>query len=133
MRKLLTAVFLLALSIPAWPDEPAITGTVSDSLGAVIAKATVALVQNGKDIATTTSDAVGKFSFKIDHAGRYSIRAEAKTFATSSSEEIFAQPGHSVDISLTLSPSAVAQNIVVTATGIATPEAQMGTHDQRHR
>src|SRR5271165_7407151 len=61
MRTMLTAVFLLALSIPAWPDEPAITGTVSDSLGAVIPKATVALVQNGKDIATTTSDAVGKF------------------------------------------------------------------------
>lgn len=127
MRKMLTAVFLLALSIPAWPDEPAITGTVSDSLGAVIPKATVALVQNGKDIATTTSDAVGKFTFKIDHAGRYTIRVEAKTFATSSSEEIYAQPGHNVDISLTLSPSVVAQNIVVTATGIATPEAQMGT------
>jgi iron complex outermembrane receptor protein/vitamin B12 transporter len=127
MRKILTAVFLLALSIPAWPDEPAITGTVSDSLAAVISGATVTLVQNGKDLATSTSDASGKFHFKIDHAGRYSVRAAAKTFATSSSEEVYAQPGHNVDISLTLSPSVVAENIVVTATGIATPEAQMGT------
>ena len=43
----------------------------ADSLGAVIPGATVALVQDGKDIATTTSDANGKFNFKIDHAGRY--------------------------------------------------------------
>ncbi len=127
MRKILTTVVLLLLSIPAWPDEPAITGTVKDTLGAVIPGATVALVQSGKDIATTTSDAIGKFHFTIDHAGRYSVRAEAKTFATSSSKEVFAEPAHNLDISLTLSPSAVSQNVVVTATGIATPEAQMGT------
>ena len=127
MRKFLTFVFLLALTVPAWPAEPAITGTVSDSLAAVISGATVTLVQNGKDIATATSDSSGKFEFTIDTAGRYSIRAEAKTFATSASEEIFAAPGHSVDISLTLSPSTVAQNIVVTATGFETPEAQTGT------
>lgn len=127
MHKILTAVFLLLLSIPAWPDEPGITGTVSDTLGAVIPGATVALVHSGKDIAATSSDGAGKFHFSIDHAGRYSIRADAKTFATSSSADVFAEPGHNVDISLTLSPSAVSQNVVVTATGIATPEAQMGT------
>jgi len=127
MRRILIAVLLLALSVPAWPDEPAITGTVSDSLAAVITGATVTLVQNGKDIATTTSDANGRFHFKIDHAGRYSIRAEAKTFAATTSEEVFAEPGHNLDISLTLSPSTVAQNIVVTASGIATPQAQVGT------
>jgi iron complex outermembrane receptor protein/vitamin B12 transporter len=127
MHKFLTAVFLLALAIPAWPDEPAITGTVSDSLAAVIPGATVTLVQNGKDLSTATSDAAGKFQFKIDHSGRYSVRAEAKSFAAFTSDEVYAEPGHSVDISLTLSPSVVAQNIVVTATRIATPEAQMGT------
>ena len=54
------------------------------------------------------------------------VRAEATTFAASSSKELFAEPGHNVDITLTLSPSVVAQNIVVAATGIPTPEAQMG-------
>jgi vitamin B12 transporter len=84
-------------------------------------------MESGKDVATTTTDAAGKFHFKIDHTGRYSARAAAKTFATSSSAEVFAEPGHTTDISLTLSPSVVSQNIVVTATGIPTPEAQMGT------
>jgi hypothetical protein len=61
------------------------------------------MVANGKDIATTTTDGTGKFQFSIDHAGRYSVRAEAKTFAASSSAELFAGPVHNVDITLTLS------------------------------
>src|SRR5579871_1378674 len=127
MRNLITAFLLLALAIPAWPDAPAINGTVSDSLAAVIPGATVTLIYGGRDVATTTSDGAGKFHFTIDRAGRYAVRAEARTFASSSSKEIFAEPGRSVDLTLTLSPSVVAQNIVVTATGIPTPEAQMGT------
>lgn len=127
MQRIYTLFFLLLTSALAWSAEPTISGTVADSLGAVISGATVVLVANGKDIATSTTDGVGKFHFSIDHAGRYSVRAEAKTFAASSSAEIFAEPGHNVDITLTLSPSAVAQNIVVASTGIPTPEAQMGT------
>ncbi len=120
-------LLFLAISSLAWCAEPAITGTVTDSLGAVISGATVVLVQDGKDVSTTKTDPDGKFKFNVDSTGRYSVRAEAKTFASSSSEEVFAQPGHSVDVSLTLSPSPVSQNIVVTATGLETPEAQTGT------
>src|ERR1700757_1803905 len=121
------AVLFLLTTTPAWAAEPAISGTVVDSLGAVVPGATVTLLQSGKDIATATSDGAGKFQFKIDSAGRYAVRAEAKTFAVSSTDEIFAEPGHLVDIRVTLSPSTVAQNVVVTATRIATPEAQVGT------
>ncbi len=127
MQRVFIVLLLLAISIPAWPAEPAITGTVTDSLGAVIPGATVVLVQGGKDIRTAITDPAGKFQFKIEEAGRYSVRAEAKTFAASTSQEVFAEPGHGVDVSLTLSPSVVAQNVVVTATGLETPEAQTGT------
>src|ERR1700691_3386153 len=105
MYKSFAIILLFLLSIAAWADEqPAITGTVSDSLGAVISGAKVVIFEGGKNIDSTTSDSAGKFHFKINHEGRYSVSAEAKTFATSSSDEVFAQPGHSVDISLTLSP-----------------------------
>jgi vitamin B12 transporter len=128
MKRIVTGLLLfLAISSFAWCAEPAITGTVTDSLGAVIPGATVALVQGGKDVSTTTTDAAGKFQFTVDATGRYSVRAEAKTFAASTSEEVFAQPGHGVDVTLTLSPSPVTQNIVVAATGLETPEAQTGT------
>jgi vitamin B12 transporter len=128
MKRIVTGLLLfLAISSFAWCAEPAITGTVTDSLGAVIPRATVVLVQNGKDVSTATTDAAGKFQFTVDSTGRYTVRAEAKTFASNSSEEVFAQPGHGVDVNLTLSPSPVTQNIVVAATGLETPEAQTGT------
>ena len=127
MQRLLTALLLLAISVPAWSADPALSGTVADSLGAVIPGATVVLMQDGKDLHKATTDSAGKFQFKIEQSGRYSVRAEAKTFAASTSQEVFAEPGHGVDVSLTLSPSVVAQNIVVTATGLETPEAQTGT------
>ncbi len=127
MRRSVIAILLLLVSIPAWSAEPAISGTVSDSLGAVISGATVTLLKSGKQVDTTTTDSSGHFQFKIDEGGRYSVKAQAKTFASSASKELFVDPQHGVDLSLSLSPSPVSQNIVVTATGIATPEAQMGT------
>jgi vitamin B12 transporter len=127
VHRYLTAVLLLLLSVSALAADPAISGTVSDSLGAVISGATVTLLDRGKPVDTTKTDSSGHFQFKINEAGRYSVRAEAKTFASSSSQEAFVEPQHGIDLSLTLSPSAVSENIVVTATGIATPEAQMGT------
>ena len=36
MQRILTALLLLAISVPAWSAEPGISGTVTDSLGAVI-------------------------------------------------------------------------------------------------
>jgi vitamin B12 transporter len=127
MRRILIILSILAISAVAWGADSAISGTVTDSLGAVVRDATVTLVQNGKDISTVTTDSAGKFQFSIENSGRYSLRAEAKTFATTSSEDVFAQPGHTVEVSLTLSPSVVTQNIVVTASRVPTPVAQMGT------
>ena len=127
MQRAIVLFTLLLVAASAWCAEPTISGTVTDSLGAVIRGATVVLMQGGKDITTATTNQAGNFEFIIEKAGRYSVRAEAKTFATGHSEEAFLQPGHAVDLSLTLSPSVVAQNIVVTASGIATPEAQTGT------
>ena len=127
MQRYLIAILLFLVSVSAMAAEPTISGTVSDSLGAVVSGATVTLLKGDKPVDSTTSDSSGRFQFKIDESGRYSVRAEAKTFASSSSKEVFVEPQHMVDLSLTLSPSAVSENIVVTATGIATPEAQMGT------
>ncbi len=127
MQRIFTAFLLLVISAPAWCAEPAISGTVADSLGAVISGANVVLIESGKEVANTTTSPTGKFHFNIDHAGRYSVRAEANTFAASSSEELFAEPGHGLNLNLTLSPSVVSQGIVVTATGLETPEAQTGT------
>jgi vitamin B12 transporter len=120
-------VLLLFVSLSIWAAEPTISGTVTDSLGAVVSGASVTLIEAGNPMANITADATGKFSFKIEHAGHYQVRAEAKTFATRNSGDFYAEPGHGVEVTLALSPSVVEQNVVVTATQIATPEAQVGT------
>ena len=120
-------VFLLLLGATAWAAEPSITGTVTDSLGAVIPNAKVVLLQNGEPIDSTSTDSAGRFQFSTSHAGRFRVKADAQSFASRTAEEVFAQPGHTVEVTLALSPSAVSQDVVVTATQIATPEAQVGT------
>ena len=75
---------------------------------------------------TTNSDASGHYSFAVAGQGRFRIRAQAASFQPASSEEKFVAGAHPVEIDLTLSPSVVAQQIVVTATGVPTPEAETG-------
>ena len=127
MQRILTILFALLIAVPVFAADATINGTVADSLGAVVSGATITLLENGQTVATTKSDAEGKFHFTVEHAGRFSLNAEAKTFAAGHSKPIYAEPGHAVDIGLTLFPSAVSQHIVVTATAIPTPEAQVGT------
>ena len=107
MQRVLTIFLVLAISTSAgptltWAAEPAISGTVTDSLGAVISGATVTLLEGGKTIDSATTNTLGKFQFKIKHAGRYSVRVEAKTFAASTTQEVFAEPGRGWDTSLIL-------------------------------
>lgn len=128
MRRLSSVLFLMILgSALGWCSQPSISGTVMDSVGAVVSGAKVTLVENGQDLQTVTTDGSGSFQFAIDHAGRFSVRALADTFAPSTSRAVYAEPDHVVAVNLILAPAPVAQNIVVTATGLQTPEAQTGT------
>jgi iron complex outermembrane receptor protein/vitamin B12 transporter len=105
-----------------------ISGTLLDSLGAVVANGRVELIdaRTGSVVASTSSDANGRYSFEIAHEGRFQIRATAASFRPAVSEPSFAGRAHSAEINLTLSPSVVSQQIVVTATGMPMPEPQTG-------
>jgi vitamin B12 transporter len=128
MRRLSAVLFLLLFSFAsAWCAQPSITGTVTDSVGAVVSGAKVTLIENGNNLQTVTTDSNGNFQFAVDHAGRFSVRGEADTFAPSTSGIVYAEPDHNVAVTLILAPAPVAQNIVVAATGLQTPEAQTGT------
>ncbi len=99
----ISAFSLVVLSRPS-------TGTVTDSLGAVIPGATVVLMQERQR------------HRHHHHRRRRKIPIQRSTTPAAtpcaprprpspppSSEEVFAEPGHSVDLSLTLSPSPVSQ------------------------
>ncbi len=105
-----------------------VSGTITDSLGAVIQNAKVDLVdiEGSKDAQSTTTDAGGRYSFAVTNGGRFRIRAQAASFQPALSDQKFAGGTYSAEINLTLSPSLVAQEIVVSATGVPTPEVQTG-------
>ena len=104
-----------------------VSGTITDSLGAVIQNAKVELVaSDGTVLQSTKSDPGGRYSFSVAGQSRSRIRAEAPSFQPALSEQKFAGATNSVEINLTLSPLVVANQIVVTATGVPTPEVQTG-------
>jgi vitamin B12 transporter len=112
----------------AAPNAATLSGTITDSLGAVIQNAKVELlaIDGGEATQSTSTDAGGRYSFAVANQGRFRIRAQAASFQPAVSEQKFAGGTHLAQIDLTLSPSMVAQQIVVTATGVPTPEVQTG-------
>ena len=68
MQRWLSGFLVLLLSTVAWASQPSITGTVTDSLGAVIPGAKIVLLEKGKQIDSTTSDSTGKF--QVQHRSR---------------------------------------------------------------
>jgi iron complex outermembrane receptor protein/vitamin B12 transporter len=129
MKRQILAIFfiiiIVVISLSAWSQQ--ITGTVRDSLGAVVPKANVELLEgSGKAVPATTDD-LGRYQFAIDHAARYQVRAKAPRFTAATSDQHYAAPNRSTNVDLTLFPSAVKQEIVVTATGSPLPETQTGS------
>ena len=118
-------LLLLAFSISLHAAEPiTISGTVTDSLGAVVAGAPVEAVEAGKVAGSTHTDAAGIYRISLTHGGRYLVRSTSAAMRPAT-QEVFVGVG-SQQVDLTLFPSPVQQTVVVTATGSPLPEAQTG-------
>ena len=123
------AVFILGFSAQILAaNDGTVRGTITDSLGAVIQNAKVEMVASdgATVLQTTKTDAGGRYSFSVPSQRRFFIRAAAPSFQPALSEQKFAGASYPAEINLTLSPSVVANQIVVTATGVPTPEVQTG-------
>ncbi|HEU4416061.1 MAG TPA: TonB-dependent receptor, partial [Candidatus Angelobacter sp.] len=103
-----------------------ISGTVTDPLGAVVSNAQVQLLHHGKIIASTVTDAEGKYHFAPLPAGRYQVKTQAPSFSSEQSDTIYIGGGGSATVDLTLKIGAVTQQVVVSATGNSVPETQVG-------
>lgn len=131
MKSLLCAGFALvfvfsALSTRAAASGGSIHGTVTDPLGAVVSGAQVQLFREGKPIASTTTDAEGKYRFAPLAPGRYQVKTQAPSFTSQQSEAIYLGSGSNAAADLTLKIGSVSQQIVVAATGTGLPETQTG-------
>jgi iron complex outermembrane receptor protein/vitamin B12 transporter len=117
-------LFLMPRAVSA-AEIGTVRGVITDPLGAVIRNAQVELFLNDARVATTTTGQLGDFEFTSLASGRYFILAKAPQFASERSQDVYLGGG-SVQINLTLEVGATTQEIVVSATGVETPDSQVG-------
>lgn len=101
-------------------------GVVRDPLGALVIGASVELVNGSRVAATTSTGPDGEFSFNLPDTGRYSVRITAPSFETTTTPAVYFKGSSKAELDVTLATQTLTQQIIVTATGTPTPEAQIG-------
>jgi len=130
-------VLLLQTSVLfALPQKPAIlSGTVTDSSGAVVTGATVTLTGGGNVKLTATSDAQGNYKFNDLAAGTYTIEVTAQGFKPFRTENLTLEAAQELPLDVSLEPGSETTNVTVeehTASQIETETAEVsGTITQK--
>ncbi len=121
-----TTLLVLFASFSHAQSTASIRGKVVDQLGSRVPDAKVVLLENDKPIVDGKSDGQGSFSLAAPKEGRYSLHVEASGFASQTVPVDVGKSGKTEEVTVTLSIGALAQQIVVSATGFAIPESQVG-------
>lgn len=125
-RSIFFRILLLVVS-PLALSAATINGVVTDQLGAFVPNAKVHLLANGVVIASTTTDATGRYQLQNVQSGRFQLRAEAPTFQPTEIPSFYVRSSESATVNLLLRPPLISEEVVVTATGVPTSEAQVGS------
>jgi hypothetical protein len=95
-------------------------GTVADSTGAVVAKASVTLTDEATQVKrTTVSDASGVYLFPALPIGTYNLTVKATGFKTYEQKGIVLEVGSSISINASLTVGSTGQTIEVQAEALA--------------
>lgn len=109
--------------ILAQAGQGSITGVVTDSNGAVIPNATVKLVSTERGTeTTTTASGDGIYTFTSLLPGKYTVSASGGSFAEQKLD-VEVQVGRTTDANFTLGASGVAEQVTVTAEGVAATQS----------
>jgi hypothetical protein len=102
----------------------ALTGTISDSTGAVVPNATVKATEVSTGATRTArSNADGRFLFAQINPGSYRIVIQAEGFGSAESQPAAVALGQTIAVNFTLSPAATSQTVEVTSqTGLLSLE-----------
>jgi vitamin B12 transporter len=101
-------------------------GRVLDPLGAAVANAHVNLMEDSRQIASTTTNPEGLYEIAVLDAGRYIVHVEAPGFEKQDSSPVFLRAAETLNLDVSLQIGSISQKIVVSATGSETPDAQVG-------
>jgi vitamin B12 transporter len=123
----LFVVALFSWSTPALAAEQgSLRGTISDPLGAIVVGAKVELLNGTALVKTTTTDGAGSYTFDVPENARYTVRAVAPTFQSTTSQSIYVAKSAKAELNITLATQTLTQQVSVTATATPTPIAQIG-------
>ncbi|HTG60517.1 MAG TPA: TonB-dependent receptor [Terriglobia bacterium] len=116
---LLLACGICALSAPALPQQSlgSITGTVTDSTGAVVPNATVKAHNSATGLdRSTASNRAGSYEFFGLPIGTYAVSFTKENFKTETHSEITVEANRTTTVDAVLEPGAVTTTVEVTAT-----------------
>jgi Carboxypeptidase regulatory-like domain len=127
----LFVVLLFATSICSYgqQDQGAIQGTITDSSGALIPNANVALTNTDQGLVLkTTTDGRGVYFFSPIKIGDYSVSATAAGFKETTQQDLHVDAQQRLNVNLTLTPGAQSQTVIVNAAPpvLQTEEASVG-------
>ena len=111
--------FCLALTKSGWAQlstTATISGTVSDTSGAVVPQAKVVVTNQGTNIATTQqSNADGSFAFTALEIATYSVTVSKEGFQTSTVTGIITHPAQVTAVNVSMPVGTVATEVTVAA------------------
>lgn len=119
-----TVAAMLLIILASLSHAASIRGVVTDASGAKVTGASVSLVSNGKVVASAVSSSDGSFQLTTGSAGRFFLVVTAKSFRQLQTPDFYAGSFDSIEQNLVLEPAWVRESIVVTATGVPTPQPQ---------
>ena len=119
-------LFVVIFGAMAWAGaKGTVKGKVVDPLGAVVPNAVVSLAQAGKIVTTVKTGQQGEFELTGVEAGMYTLKVEAEGFAILERATVV-QSGETSKVDAALEVGALRQQVVVSDTGTALPESQVG-------
>jgi vitamin B12 transporter len=111
-----------AFSLP----EIIIHGIVSDPTGAIVAGATVELIENDSVVLTITTNHEGRYSIHRDLRGESRVRVSSLGFATIEKTIPVEHQTQELTLDISLPLASFSEQVTVTSTGTPTPQAQVG-------
>jgi len=105
-----------------------ITGTVTDSTGALVSKATVKITETNTNVSRqTTTNEVGIYRFDAVDLGVYTVSVSASGFATENLTGVDVQAAHTLSLNFALKVGTANEVVTVEASGI---EVALQTSEQ---
>jgi len=119
-----TLIGILLAALSASCPAVSVHGVVTDASGAKVTGANVALLNNGKVVASAVSTADGSFQILTGEAGRFFLVVSAKSFRQIETPGFYAGQLDNIERNAVMEPEWARESIVVTATGTPTPQPQ---------